>query len=127
MDSERFAKRLNEVRELMTQERYVKALEILEKLKETEKNSEYDYNYNLIHQLYQLDSNCKSARNQQIILNHLKNISTEKKSISLNELNQILRNEENLSLSEDILKRELELLILRNEIQCKIDENSIIF
>ena len=127
MDPEVFAKQLNNVRELMVQQKYEEALKIIENLKEIEKASGYDYNYNLIHQLYQLDSNCRSAHHQQIILKLLKNMSIKNKSISLNDLNHKLLTEENLNLSEDILRRELELLILRNQIQCKIDETSILF
>lgn len=127
MNPEVFAKKLADVRELMVQDKYGEALVIIENLKKIEKTSSYDYNYNLIHQLYQLDSNCKSAHNQQIILKLLKKVSQNNKSITLNKLSIMLRTEEDLILSEDILRRELELLILRNQIQCRIDKYSIKF
>ena len=126
MNPKEFIEKLNGVRELMTQEKYTEAIKILDRLKNTEKNSGYDYNYDVIHQLYQLDSNCRSVYNQQIILNHLKNISDKKKSISFEELNQELKDKYNLNLNDQILRREVELLILRNKLYCKIDKDIII-
>jgi len=124
MNPKEFIEKLNDVRGLMTQEKYFDAIQILDKLKKTEKNS--NYNYDVIHQLYQLDSNCRSVYNQQIILNHLKNISDKKKSISFEELNQELKDKYNLNLNDQILRREVELLILRNKLYCKIDKDTII-
>lgn len=126
MNPKEFIEKLNDVRGLMTQEKYFDAIKILDKLKKTEKNNGYDYNYDVIHQLYQLDSNCRSVYNQQIILNHLKNISDKKKSISFEELNQELKDKYNLNLNDQILRREVELLILRNKLYCKIDKATII-
>jgi len=124
MNPKEFIEKLNDVRGLMTQEKYFDAIKILDKLKKTEKNN--NYNYDVIHQLYQLDSNCRSVYNQQIILNHLKNISDKKKSISFEELNQELKDKYNLNLNDQILRREVELLILRNKLYCKIDKDIII-
>ena len=126
MNPQEFKKRLNEVRELMVQERYKNAIDILETLKETEKNSESDFNYNLIHELYQLDSNCKSGYHQQIILERLLNISNNEKTVLFKELNDYLRDNKDLLISEDILRREVELLILRDQIKCKIEGNKIL-
>lgn len=121
MNPQEFMKLLNEARELMAQENYTEAIVILENLKELDKSSEYDYNYDLIHQLYQLDSNCKSAHHQQIILEIIKNIPITKDSLSLNELNNYLKDKENIIISEDILRREVELLILRNLLQGRME------
>ena len=126
MNPKEFIEKLNDVRGLMTQEKYFDAIQILDKLKKIEKNSGYDYNYDVIHQLYQLDSNCRSVYNQQIILNHLKNISDKKKSISFEGLNRELKEKYNLNLNDQILRREVELLILRNKLYCKIDKDTII-
>ncbi|MHA2183015.1 MAG: hypothetical protein ACXAAH_16480, partial [Promethearchaeota archaeon] len=90
MDPKEFMKLLNDARELMIQEKYTEAMEILENLKEIDKTSEIDYNYDLVHQLYQLDSNCKSAHHQQIILKVLNEIKIKKNSISLKDLNSVL-------------------------------------
>lgn len=60
--------------------------------------------YDLTHQLYQLDSNCKSAFQQQVILTHLNKISRRKNSISFKELNQDLKNKNKLDISETILR-----------------------
>ncbi|MFW9865263.1 MAG: hypothetical protein ACFFEN_04120 [Candidatus Thorarchaeota archaeon] len=127
MDPEEFNKYLNAARELMIQEKYGEAIAILDKLKDNEQKNNDEFNYNLIHQLYQLDSNCISAYRQQIILEYLKNISSEKKLISFNELNQKLREKGSLNISDEILRREVELLILRNLIICKIEGNYLDF
>ena len=127
MNPQEFVKLLNEARELMTQEKYSEAITILENLKDLDKSNEYDYNYDLIHQLYQLDSNCKSAFHQQRILEIIKNILINKNSISLDELDKQLRDMDNINISEDILRREVELLILRNLIDCKIEGDRLIF
>ncbi|MBY8984153.1 MAG: hypothetical protein KGD65_03720 [Candidatus Lokiarchaeota archaeon] len=127
MNPQEFVQLLNEARELMIQEKYTEAIIILENLKDLDKSNEYDYNYDLIHQLYQLDSNCKSAYHQQRILEIIKNISINKSSISLDELDKLLRDMDNLNISEDILRREVELLILRNLLDCKIEGDQLIF
>ncbi len=126
MNPEEFIEKLNGVRELMTQEKYSDAIKILDNLKNIEKSSGNNYNYNLTHQLYQLDSNCRSAFHQQIILKQLKNISIKKKSISFKELNQVLRKKIGLNISEDILRREIELLILRNLLKCELKGNQLV-
>ncbi|MHA2472157.1 MAG: hypothetical protein ACXAES_02870 [Promethearchaeota archaeon] len=127
MNPQEFRKKLNEVRELMAQEQYKEALNLLEKLKKDEANSESDFNYNLIHELYQLDSNCKSALHQQLILERLLNISNNEKRISFKELNEDIKKNLVLNISEEILRREVELLILRNLISCRIEEATIVF
>jgi len=126
MNPKEFKKLLNEARELMAQEKFAQALVILENLKIGDRNSEHDYNYNLIHQLYQLDSNCKSAYHQEIILEIITNIPITKNSISFIELNKILSDEKSLNISEEILRREVELLILRNMVSGKIEKNQLI-
>ncbi|MFX1456942.1 MAG: hypothetical protein ACFFDB_16320 [Promethearchaeota archaeon] len=127
MNPEEFIDLLNEARELMTQEEFVKAGQILEKLKDADKKNEYEFNYSLIHQLYQLDSNCKSAYNQQRILEVIKGIPITKKSITFEEINGLLRDKENLIIKDEILRREVEILILRNLLQGKIEGNQLIF
>ena len=127
MNPKEFMNQLNEAQILMDLEKYKEAMIILDKLKEFEKKSDYNFNYGLIHTLYQLDSNCRSSYNQEIILNHIKEISHEQKSISFQELNQIIKENEELDIGEDILRREVELLILRNLLLCKIEGNQLIF
>ena len=127
MDPKEFMKLLNEARELMTQEKYTEAMVILDNLKDLDKTSEHDYNYDLVHQLYQLDSNCKSAYHQQIILEIINDIPNTKNSLSLDDLNSLLKDKEKLNISEEILRREVELLILRNLLNCKIEGDQLIF
>ncbi|MFW9951964.1 MAG: hypothetical protein ACFFKA_17740, partial [Candidatus Thorarchaeota archaeon] len=64
MNTEEFSSKLREVQNLMQQEKYDGAIQILETLKEIEKAGDFDYS--LTHKLYQLLSNSKSLYNQQI-------------------------------------------------------------
>ena len=121
----KFIKQLNEVRDLMQQEKYQEAVILIEKLKEFEKKNNYDYN--LTHRLYQLDSNAHSLYNQQVILHIINDLSSRYDSISFQELNRVLKEKKELNLSNDILLREIEILILRSLISCKIDGEKLIF
>jgi len=111
MKPNEFANNLNEVQDLMAKEKYKEALVLLEHLKELDKSSDFDYN--LTHKLYQLDSNTRSLYNQQVILERLNSIKKEIEMISVSEFNEMLRLKDNLLLEEPILRRELEILILR--------------
>ena len=125
MDANDFVRDLNDAQELMKDERYLEALLILGKLKEADKAGSFDYN--LTHKLYQLLSNSKSLYNQQRVLSVVKKISPEQKSISFIELNEILKKQENVELDELILRREVEILILRSLLECKIEGNDLVF
>ncbi len=124
MNTEQFIKQLNDIQELLQKEKYKEAIILIEKLKELEKNA--NFNYGLTHRLYQLDSNSRSLYNQQIILKTVKDLSSKNDSISFQELNQTLKKKDELDLSEDVLKREIEILILRNLLSCRIDKEKII-
>lgn len=125
MNTKEFMNQLNKVQELMDLEKYKEAIILLDKLKEIEKNS--NLNYDITHRLYQLDSNSRSLYNQQIILKQLSNISKMNYSISFHELNQVLKEKNKLELSNDILRREVEILILRNLLTCRIDGERLVF
>ena len=127
MNLKEFVENLDKVSVLMEQEKYRDALSILDILKNVEMANNQDYNYTLIHQLYQLDSNCRSAFNQQIILEQIKNISIIKKSISFKDLSKVLKEKSELYISEEILRREIELLILRNLLNCQLKGNQLVF
>ncbi|MFX0106408.1 MAG: hypothetical protein ACFE75_13110 [Candidatus Hodarchaeota archaeon] len=125
MDSQEFLKQINEVQELVKEENYKEALIIIEKLKVIEKNSTFDYN--ITHRLYQLDSNTQSLYNQQLILKTIKNISKKCESISFHELIREIKELFEEELNNDILRREIEILILRNLLFCKIEGDRLIF
>jgi hypothetical protein len=127
MDIKEFVEKLNQVRDLMIQENYISALEILDILKNIERTNKDSLNYDLTHQLYQLDSNCRSAFQQQVILTHLNKMLGRKNSISFKELNQELKDRSKLDISEPILRREIELLILRNLLNCELKGDLLIF
>ena len=124
VSSQEFINQLNEVQELMLKEDYKKAILILDKLKTLEK--ENNYNYNLTHKLYQLDSNVRSLYNQQAILKYIYSLSTSKKEISFKEIMDLLKKEESIEIDIGILKREIEILVLRSLLTCKVGENKII-
>ncbi|MCK4688412.1 MAG: hypothetical protein KAT66_09805 [Candidatus Lokiarchaeota archaeon] len=125
MNVEDFIKQLNKAQDLMIQEKYNEAINLIEEIKEIEKKSDFDYN--LTHRLYQLDSNIHSLYNQQVILNHINDISRKQESISFQEINLLIKKSTKLDLSDDILRREIELLILRNLLNCKIDGDLLKF
>ena len=124
ISSQEFINKLNEVQELMLKEDYRKAIIILDKLKVIDKQN--DYNYNLTHKLYQLDSNVHSLYNQQIILQLIFERSREKKEIFFNELQELLKTEESLDIDIGTLKREIEILVLRSLLTCTIKDNRIL-
>ena len=124
MDKQDFINQLNQVQELMQKENYKEAISLIEKLKEIE--TESDFNYNLTHRLYQLESNARSLFNQQKILKLINELSSSCDSISFQELNQVLREKNKLNLSNDVLQREIEILILRNLTSCKIEKDHIV-
>ena len=125
MDTNDFVKDLSDAQELMRNERYPEALIILGKLKEADKAGDFDYN--LTHKLYQLISNSQSLYNQQRVLSVVKKISHEHKSISFIDLKEMLNKQENIELDEQILRREVEILILRSLLECKIEGNDLVF
>jgi len=125
MSAQEFIKRLNEAQELMLQEKYKEAIILLEELKEKDKKGDFDYN--LTHRLYQLDSNSRSLYNQQVILKIILTISQKTSSITLTKLNNLIKEQENLNIDESILRREIEILILRSLTSCKIEGNRINF
>ena len=125
MDANDFVKDLTEAQELMKGEKYLEALVILNKLKEADKAGDFDYN--LTHKLYQLISNSQSLYNQQRVLSVIKIISQKQKSISFIGLNTILKEQEDVELDELILRREVEILILRSLLACKIEGNDLVF
>ena len=124
MDSQEFVKHLNEIQDLMEKENYSEAIKLIEKLKEVDKKT--DLNYNLTHRLYQLDSNSRSLYNQQLIIQNVGDLSKKHKSITFQELNHVLRRKNELNLTDDILRREIELLILRDKLAWKIEKDMII-
>ncbi len=125
MDANDFVRDLNDAKELMGNEKYLDALVILNKLKEADKAGNFDYN--LTHKLYQLISNSQSLYNQQRVLSVVKKISQKQMSISFIDLNEILDKQENVRLDEQVLRREVEILILRSLLECKIEGNELVF
>jgi len=122
LDNKDFITQLNRAQDLMSQAKYKEAFILLENLKEIEKNSDFDYN--LIHRLYQLYSNCYSLYNQKVILKHIDKISKSSSSVTFHELKNEI---DEIELEEAILEREIELLILRGDLSCRIVKDKIIF
>jgi len=125
MDANDFVKDLNDAQESMRNERYPEALIILGRLKEADKAGNFDYN--LTHKLYQLISNSESLYNQQRVLSVVKKISQIQKSISFIDLGEMVNKQENVKLDELVLRREVEILILRSLLKAKIMGNDLVF
>ena len=125
MDANGFIRDLSEAQELMRNEKFKEALIILGKLKEADKAGNFDYN--LTHKLYQLISNSQSLYNQQRVLSTIQKISHERKSITFPELRELVKVNEKLDIDEQILRREVEILILRSLLEVKIEGNILVF
>ena len=123
MDRHDFMKVLADVSDLMAEEKYQDALILIEKLKEIEKKGDFDYN--LTHKLYQLDSNVRSLFNQEVILNQIKILAAKQTSISFNKLHELIKDD--LHIDENTLRKEIELLILRDKTKSQIDGNELKF
>jgi len=123
MDRQDFTKQLADVSDLMAKEKYQDALILIEKLKEIEKNGDFDYN--LTHKLYQLDSNTRSLFNQEVILNQINTLAVKQTSISFKKLHELIKDD--LHVDENTLKKEIELLILRDKIKIQIDGKELKF
>ena len=125
MNTNEFQIKLQKAQDLMQQEKYDNALELLEELKEIEKLGDFDYS--LTHKLYQLISNSKSLYNQQKILKIVNSTSEHEDSMSFIDLTKKLKEEEDIELEVSILRREIELLILRSLLKCQIQEDRLLF
>ena len=125
MEPKEFIDELNKVQDLLSQEKYSEAISLLENLKEIEKQS--NFNYNLTHKLYQLDSNTLSLYNQKKILDIISNLSQKQNAITFAELQKKLKEVDDIALDETILRREIEILILRELILCNIEGDKLIF
>ena len=124
MEKDEFQEQLNHAQDLMSEEKFSDALKLLERLKDIEQKMDFDYS--LIHKFYQLLSNCKSLYNQQIILKSLNKAKSQNiLSITFQKLKKFMKDE--IDLEESILGREVELLILRGVLSCKLEWNKIIF
>jgi len=120
-----FFAELSKAQDLMLQEKYSEALEVLRELQKIEKEGDFDYS--LTHKLYQLISNSESLLNQQKLLRHVEEIAKNKASIPITELHEFIVSRGGFKIDLPILKRELELLILRAIIPHKIVGNDLIF
>ena len=125
MDSKEFQNQLTNAHELMLQENYKDAIVILEKLKDIERKG--NFKYDLTHQLFQLSSNAHSLYNQQKIKDGLNTILMKQKTMTLTQLNQLLKERIGLDLDDKTFRKELELLILRDLILCSIEGDLVIF
>ena len=125
MDAKQFQEKLNKAHELMLQEKYQDAIVILEKLKDIDSQS--DFEYNITHQLFQLSSNAHSLYNQQKIKDGINAILMRQKVWTISKLNQLLQERIGLELDDAIFRKELELLILRGHVNCNIEGDLVIF
>ena len=125
MDPREFQDQLKDAHQLMLQEKYEDAIIILEKLKDIEQKSNFEYN--LTHQLFQLFSNAHSLYNQQKIKDGMNAMLMKQKTMALTDLNQLLKERIGLDLDDKTFQKELELLILRGLITCSIEGDLVIF
>ena len=125
MDVKEFQNQLNAAHDLIIQEKFKDAIILLEKLKDIEQKTNYDYS--LTHQLFQLISNAHSLYNQQKIKDGVNAILMKQKVWTFTKLNQLLKERIGLDLDDKTFRKELELLILRGLVSCSIDGDLVIF
>ncbi|TXT58019.1 MAG: hypothetical protein BAJALOKI2v1_470012 [Promethearchaeota archaeon] len=124
MDEEIFENKLVKADNLVKNEKYEEAMELLNDLKKIE--DEEDFNYNLTHKLYQLISNTESLHNQQIIIDIIRKNIDDNQMIELTTLYELLKADNSIQIERSILKREIELLILRGVLKGNLKEDKII-
>ncbi|MGQ4875351.1 MAG: hypothetical protein ACP6IY_14900 [Promethearchaeia archaeon] len=122
MNSQEFFNELQRASELMKNEKYLEAIKILDNLREIERQGDFDYS--LTHKLYQLISNSHSLLNQQIILEVLNNYNENQ--LSFKQLAEKLKDTKKLDLDEANVRKEVELLILRGKLNCRLDGDLIV-
>lgn len=124
MKSEEFVRKLSEAEDLIMNEKYGESLELLSELKEIELKENFDNN--LTHKLYQLISNAESLLNQKKITEGLTKIAQDYERMDFKSLSKHFNKHMNLNLEPEIMRREIELLILRGKIPYKIKEKTLV-
>ena len=125
MELEEFKRQLDLAYDLMSEENYKEAIIRLEKLVEIDKKS--DFNYGHTHRLHQLYSNAKSLYNQQEILKCINSMTSKQKALTFKELGTIIRDNSEIDIDDTIVRKEVELLVLRQKLNCRIHEDSLVF
>ena len=125
MELEEFKQKLDLAHDLMSEEKYKEAIIRLEKLVDIDKHS--DFNYGYTHRLHQLLSNAESLYNQQEILKCINSMTSKQKILPFKELGVIIRDNSELDIDDTIVRKEVELLVLRQQLNCKIQEDSLVF
>jgi hypothetical protein len=125
MNPEKFVRRLAEAEDLIKEEKYQESLNLLSELKEIELQENFDNS--ITHKLYQLISNAESLLNQKNIIEALSDVAQKHDQMDFEALSTYFRKYKNLDLTPPIIRREIELLILRDKIPYKIKQNSLIF
>ncbi len=124
METKEFIRLLTEAEEHISQENYIDALNILYKLKEIEIKGDFDTS--LTHKLYQLISNAESLLNQKKITKELSELARDHKEIDFNSLSSHFKETMEFDLKPELLRREIELLILRGILPYKIQGNKLL-
>ncbi|TFF99637.1 MAG: hypothetical protein EU541_04430 [Promethearchaeota archaeon] len=125
MKPEEFIRQLVEAEDLIKEENYTEALKILSELRKEEQKEDFDPN--LTHKLYQLISNAESLLNQSSLIEGLIELAQKNHSIAFKDLSEYFSKHKNINLKPAIIRREIELLILREKIPYKIKQNKLIF
>lgn len=127
MEPSEFIEQLSEAQDFIKNEKYKNALNLLYSLREIEREGDFDYN--LTHTLYQLISNAESLLNQAAIIEELSKLTQkdDKNEIDFNSLHIHFKTATDLTIEPELLKREIELLILRDKIPYRIKGNKLVF
>ena len=119
----KFAVELEEAKELIKEKKFEEALLLLERMKGYNDDI---FDDSMVHEFYMLHSNVQSTVRGKIIYDKLLPISESKEKILFQEAYEIL-GEALIGLNEEIIKRELEILILKGIAPWSSNEEYIIF
>ncbi len=119
----KFKKELVKAEKLIKKEQFEEALVLLEKMKN------YDdeiFDDSLIHNFFMLYSNVQSTVRGKKIYENLLSFSKLRKKASYKEIFEYLK-EKNILLDIDIIKKEIEILILSGKAPWKADKDALFF
>jgi len=122
-DENKFKKELSMAKALIQKEQFQEALNLLEKMKNYEDDV---FDDSLVHNFFMLYSNVQSTVRGEKIYKNLQSFSRLRKKASYKEIFEYLK-EKNIILDMDIIKKEIEILILSGKAPWKANKDTIFF
>lgn len=118
-----FKKKLAEAEKLIQEQDFIGALNLLEKMK---RYDDRKFDDSLVHHFYMLYSNVQSRVHGDLIYENLLPLSEKMDKIAYSEVDTLLK-KKGVDLDSNIIKRELEILILKGIAPWTCNNEDIIF